>query len=402
MELVGHDFYLFSDVDTGRAERRLPPPRLRLRADPAQPADRLRCRRGCGLSGQSRVEQREADLVAERAVRVAQPRWPRRRRGSKPAAERGLLRGDVVDLRAEFEPGEAGLRRTPTATSSRSARVRVAAAAKGRVHAVADAADLRRPGRAAAASCRRSARSRRRRSRAAPTPADQPLAARPRARSRASSPRRRRLAVKPQPQRRPGRSRCSMHRVGVVAAPIGRSATTPSVSPPGGSGGNAGAIGSPGSVGQPGERAPVVGAPPRSVRGACRGAIALEGEARPRAPCAPRRGCATSQPDLDPVHARARTPSRPARRSPRRRSRARAPRARSSSRSSAWPSTVGGSRSAAEPTSRPVARLDDGAAEPGAVAAALVRRVRSTKSRASSRRVRIRQRRGTRASPGPA
>ena len=33
MELVGHDFYLFADADTGRPTRRLPPPRLRLRRD---------------------------------------------------------------------------------------------------------------------------------------------------------------------------------------------------------------------------------------------------------------------------------------------------------------------------------------------------------------------------------
>ena len=37
MELVGHDFYLFHDIDTDRAERRLPPPRLELRGAAPRP-----------------------------------------------------------------------------------------------------------------------------------------------------------------------------------------------------------------------------------------------------------------------------------------------------------------------------------------------------------------------------
>ena len=34
MELVGHDFYLFADADTGERRRRLPAQGLRLRRDP--------------------------------------------------------------------------------------------------------------------------------------------------------------------------------------------------------------------------------------------------------------------------------------------------------------------------------------------------------------------------------
>ena len=36
MELVGHDFFLFHDKETDKPSRRLPPARLRLRADPAR------------------------------------------------------------------------------------------------------------------------------------------------------------------------------------------------------------------------------------------------------------------------------------------------------------------------------------------------------------------------------
>ena len=39
MELVGHDFYLFSDAETGAAQRRLPPQGLRLRGDPPSALD---------------------------------------------------------------------------------------------------------------------------------------------------------------------------------------------------------------------------------------------------------------------------------------------------------------------------------------------------------------------------
>ena len=63
MELVGHDFYLFVEKDDGTPERRLPPPRLRLRRGAA--ADR---RFAAALTGQARAT---AELLA--CVRSCQP-----------------------------------------------------------------------------------------------------------------------------------------------------------------------------------------------------------------------------------------------------------------------------------------------------------------------------------------
>ena len=57
----------------------------------------------------------------------------------------GALRGDVAGLRAELEPGEAGVLERPRREQPQRPRG-VAAAAERRVHAVADPADLRRPG----------------------------------------------------------------------------------------------------------------------------------------------------------------------------------------------------------------------------------------------------------------
>ena len=117
MELVGHDFYLFSDADTGQPSvvyRRHAYDYGLIRLG-ERAAER-------GHGGRARVDS------AKRTSSLKVPSGLRSRRGPdavrlEAGARRRPLRGDVAGLRAEFEPGEVGHARTPTATSRRSARV---------------------------------------------------------------------------------------------------------------------------------------------------------------------------------------------------------------------------------------------------------------------------------------
>ena len=108
MELVGHDFYLFSDVDTGR-------PSVVYRRH-AYDYGLIRLSR---LQGQCarRVDECEAHLVAERAVGVAQPRRADAV-GREAGGHGGALRGDVVDLRAQLEPANPAALERPAGSAA--------------------------------------------------------------------------------------------------------------------------------------------------------------------------------------------------------------------------------------------------------------------------------------------
>ena len=115
MELVGHDFFLFKDVETGaRAWSTAGTPTTT--ASSGWPDTAVRRRRRRRVADERRTRPRR---------RSCRRRWPgvqEHARGDEAGGSRRPLRGDVAGLGAQFEPGSPAASKAQGATS-RSARV---------------------------------------------------------------------------------------------------------------------------------------------------------------------------------------------------------------------------------------------------------------------------------------